>query len=67
VKRKYKTEHQVKDVKISTILYSTIAKNENFSKTVTFLVYDNGVRRKFSWGVSVSGIWWSFVFAVRSL
>jgi len=22
---------------------------------------DSGVRRKFSWGVSFNGIWWSFV------
>ena len=27
----------------------------------------NGVRRKFSWGVSFSGIWWSFVFGVLYL
>jgi len=27
----------------------------------------SGVRRKFSRGVSFSGIWWSFVFGVRSL
>jgi len=27
----------------------------------------SGVRRKFSWGVSFSGIWWSFVFGVRCL
>jgi len=36
-------KYQVKDVKISTTLYSiTIVKNENFFKTaVTFLVRDN--------------------------
>jgi len=28
-------EHQVKEVKISTTLYLTIAKNENMSKTVS--------------------------------
>jgi len=27
----------------------------------------SGVRRKFSWGVSFSGIWWSFVFGMRCL
>jgi len=27
----------------------------------------SGVRRKFSWGVSFNGIWWSFLFAVRCL
>ena len=27
----------------------------------------SGVRRKFSWRVSFSGIWWSFVFGLRSL
>jgi len=27
----------------------------------------SGVRRKFSWGVSFSGIRWSFVFGVRCL
>ena len=33
-----------------------------------FLFGYTGVRRKFSWGVvSISGIWWSFVFGVRSL
>jgi len=32
-----------------------------------FVFVASGVRRKFSWGVSFSGIWWSFVFAVRCL
>jgi len=27
----------------------------------------SGVRKKFSWGGSFSGVWWSFVFAVGSL
>ena len=27
----------------------------------------SGVRRKFSWGSSFSGIWWPFVFDVRCL
>jgi len=27
----------------------------------------SGVRRKFSWGFSFSGMWWSFVFRVRCL
>jgi len=44
-RKKYKMEHQVKEVKISAILFCiqlTIAKYENFSKTaVTFLVYDS--------------------------
>jgi len=38
--------------------------------SVSFLcVYtsNSGVRRKFSWGVSFSGIWWSFIFGVRCL
>jgi len=30
-------------------------------------IRDSGVRRKFSWGGSFSGIWWSFLFAVRCL
>ena len=29
--------------------------------------FTSGVRRKFSWGVSFSGIWWSFAFGVRCL
>ena len=42
-RRKYKTEDQVKVVKISTILYSiNHCQNEKFSKAaVTFLVYDS--------------------------
>ena len=41
--RKYKMEHQVKEVKIvQHCIQLTIAKNENISKTaVTFLVFDN--------------------------
>jgi len=30
-------------------------------------VYASGVGRKFSWGFSFNGRWWSFVFGVRSL
>ena len=30
-------------------------------------IRDSGVRRKFSWGGSFSGIWWSFVFGVCCL
>ena len=44
-RRKYKTEHQVKEVKVSTILHSiNHCQKWNFSKTaVTFLVYDSTV------------------------
>jgi len=35
--------------------------------TKTILRDCRGVRRKFSWGVSFSGIWRSFVFSVRCL
>ena len=42
-RKKYKRKYQVKEVKISTALYSIAhCWNEKFSKTaVTFLVYDN--------------------------
>ena len=41
--RKYKMEHQIKEVKIvQHCIQLTIAKNENISKTaVTFLVFDS--------------------------
>jgi len=38
------------------------------ANTTAFHMPDcNYVRRKFSWGVSFSGLWWSFVFDVRCL
>jgi len=41
-RKKYKTEHQVEEVKISTTLYLiNHCQNEKFSKPVTFLVYDS--------------------------
>jgi len=42
-KRKYKMEHQVKEVKLAQhCIQLTIAKNDNFSKTaITFLAYDS--------------------------
>ena len=33
----------------------------------TIVVRSSGVRRKCSWGFSISGIWWSFVFGARCL
>jgi len=35
--------------------------------TLAGVIPTSGVRRKFSWGVSFSGIWCSFVFGVRCL
>jgi len=39
---------------------------ERLSIRILF-VAPSGARRKFSWGVSFSGRWWSFVFGVRCL
>jgi len=44
----------------------TIQRTVN-SRNVTQAHGASGVRRKFSWGVSFSDIWWWFVFGVRSL
>jgi len=43
MKRKYKTEHQVREIKIvQHCIQLTMAKNENVSKTAaTFLVFDS--------------------------
>jgi len=39
-RKKYKIEHQVREVKIRTTLYSiNHCQNETFSKKITFLVY----------------------------
>jgi len=41
-RRKYKTKHQVKEVKlVQHCIQLTIAKNDNFFRGVTFFVYDN--------------------------
>ena len=44
-----------------------LSRGENPPIPPLVMVLNSGVRRKFSWGVSFSGIWWLFVFGVRCL
>jgi len=61
-RRKYKTEHQVRLKLVQYCIQLTIAKNENFFKRITFLVYGS----MFVYSYCTTWIFWNFVFVYIS-